>query len=120
MRRRLALAGLLCAAFLAGSAASASPLPSLSLPIRAAFYYGWFPEGWAEQGLLPHYRPSLGYYDSSKTKVIRGHIQAMLYGGIQAGIYSWWGVHQQQNNTTERFPAYLTAAHGTPFKWAIY
>jgi hypothetical protein len=100
--------------------AGAKALPSLSVPVRAAFYYGWFPEGWSADGNFPHYRPSLGYYNSSTLTVIRRHIKAMLYGGIQAGIYSWWGVRQQQNNTTARFPVYLRAAHGTPFKWAVY
>src|SRR3954447_16377787 len=31
------------------------------LPIRAAFYYPWFPQGWTQQGIFPYtnYHPSL-------------------------------------------------------------
>ena len=40
-----------------------------AFPIRAAFYYPWFPEAWNQQGYNPftNYTPSLGYYDSSTT-----------------------------------------------------
>src|SRR5438128_715245 len=64
-----------------------------SLPLRAAFYYPWFPEAWQQQGIYPYtyYTPTLGYYNSSDPTVILQHIAAMQYGGIQAGIASWWG-----------------------------
>ena len=58
--------------------------PQPSFPIRAAFYYPWFPEAWNQQGLDPftHYNPSLGFYDSIATDVIAQHIQSMEYGNI--------------------------------------
>ena len=62
-----------------------------SFPIRAAFYYPWFPEAWNQQGFNPftNYNPSLGFYDASQA-VTKQHIAAMQYGGIQAGIaYPW-------------------------------
>src|SRR4051794_386052 len=90
---------------------------SLTLPVRAAFYYAWYPENWVPG---THYSPSLGFYSSSDTTVIRKHIAAMQYGGIQAGIYSWWGLSNSGNQATSRFPTYLTAAQGTGFKWAVY
>jgi hypothetical protein len=92
---------------------------SLSFPIRAAFYYPWFPEAWTQQGIYPYtnYKPTLGYYDLSGAAIIRQQINAMLYGNIEAGIASWWG---QGSATDNRIPALLSAAAGTPFKWSIY
>lgn len=101
------------------TAAVSDPQPSF--PIRAAFYYPWFPEAWNQQGLDPftHYNPSLGFYDSSATDVIEQHIQSMEYGNIQAGIASWWG---QGTPTDLRFPALLstTDSLGSSLRWAIY
>jgi hypothetical protein len=95
--------------------------PQPSFPIRAAFYYPWFPEAWNQQGLDPftHYNPSLGFYDSSATDVIEQHIQAMEYANIQAGIASWWG---QGTPTDLRFPTLLstTDSLGSSLRWAIY
>jgi hypothetical protein len=87
--------------------------------IRAAFYYPWFPEAWAQQSYKPftNYQPVLGFYDSSDEKVIRQHIDEMLYGHITTGISSWWG---QGTPTDKRFPELLIAARGTAFTWSIY
>jgi hypothetical protein len=96
-----------------------------TFPIRAAFYYQWFPEGWNQQGLDPftHYHPTLGFYDSSNTAVIASHIKAMLYGNITVGIATWWGqpspVSPNESKRDERMPALLQGAHGTPFKWTV-
>jgi acid phosphatase type 7 len=89
-----------------------------SFPIRAAFYYPWFPEAWNQQGFNPftNYTPSLGFYDASQT-VTKQHIAAMQYGGIQAGIASWWG---QGHRTDGRIAGLLQAASGTNFRWSIY
>jgi hypothetical protein len=94
-------------------------LSSLSFPIRAAFYYPWFPEAWTQNNIYPYtnYHPSLGYYDLSDPGVIHQQISAMLYGDIEAGIASWWG---QGTPTDNRMTSLLTAAVGTPFKWSIY
>lgn len=101
--------------------ASATPLVSYqpSLPLRAAFYYPWFPEAWTQKGIYPftHYHPSLGYYDGGSLAVERAHIAAMQYGKIQAGIASWWG---QGTMTDARVPAILSAAAGTTFRWSLY
>jgi acid phosphatase type 7 len=89
-----------------------------SFPIRAAFYYPWFPEAWNQQGFNPftNYNPSLGFYDASQA-VTKQHIAAMQYGGIQAGIASWWG---QGSKTDTHIPGLLQAAAGTNFRWSIY
>jgi hypothetical protein len=90
-----------------------------NLPIRAAFYYPWFPEAWSQQGLDPftRYHPSVGFYDSSSGSVVRSHIGAMQYGNVAAGIASWWG---QGSQTDVRLPSLLAAAASTHFRWAAY
>ena len=90
-----------------------------SFPIRAAFYYPWFPEAWNQQGFNPftNYNPSLGFYDGGSQTVIKQQIAAMQYGGIQSGIASWWG---QGSRTDGRISALLQAAAGTNFRWSIY
>ena len=90
-----------------------------SFPIRAAFYYPWFPEAWKQQGMDPftHYHPSLGFYDSSSASVIHTHIAAMQYARIEVGISSWWG----QGTRTDARVSTLLAATGTgSFRWAVY
>jgi Glycosyl hydrolase family 99 len=97
------------------------PLPGSQppLPVRAAFYYPWFPESWKQQGMDPFtkYHPSLGFYDSSAPATIRQHIQAMQYGGIQVGISSWWGVGTRSDT---RLPTILANTAGSSFRWSIY
>ena len=90
-----------------------------ALPLRAAFYYPWFPEAWSQAGVFPYtnYSPSLGYYDSGSEALIRQHVAAMQYGNIQAGIASWWG---QGHPTDRRMPTILSATAGTPFRWSLY
>ncbi len=90
-----------------------------ALPLRAAFYYGWFPELWAQGGVSPYteFRPSLGLYSSGDPTVLRGHVDAMRYGGLGAGIWSWWGIG---DSTDVRFPTALAVARQTSFRWAVY
>ncbi|HYX85303.1 MAG TPA: fibronectin type III domain-containing protein [Gaiellales bacterium] len=90
-----------------------------SFPIRAAFYYPWYPQTWTVNGHYPHYTPSLGYYDSSSTAVIQQHVQAMEYGKIQVGISSWWG---QGTVTDNRLPLLLSTTQnlGSRLRWAVY
>jgi hypothetical protein len=70
-------------------------------------------------GQRPHYRPSLGYYDSSSAAVIRRHVRSMLWAHIHAGISSWWG---RGERTDQRFAQILrvTKKLRTPFRWAIF
>src|SRR5207245_5014273 len=90
-----------------------------AFPIRAAFYYPWFPESWNQQGFNPftNYTPSLGFYDSSASATLARHISAMQYAGIQAGIASWWG---QGSKTDSRVPLLLAAGASRGFKWTLY
>jgi hypothetical protein len=89
------------------------------LPIRAAFYYPWFPEAWNQQGFNPftNYTPSLGFYDSSASTTLARHIAALQYAGMQAGIASWWG---QGSKTDSRVPLLLAAGASRGFKWTLY
>ena len=91
-------------------------------PIRAVFYYPWFPEAWNQQGYNPftNYTPSLGFYDSSSVSIIQNHISALTYGNINASILSWWG---QGSQTDQRVATILGATPGSSnphFRWSIY
>ena len=92
-----------------------------SFPIRAAFYYGWYPEAWFRFSVVPYSRfhPSLDYYGASDPGVVRQQVDAMRYAHLDAGIYSWWGVDGYPP-TDARFWRYLAAARTTSFRWAIY
>jgi hypothetical protein len=108
---------------LAGSTAP-TPTPSQtdwqpSFPIRAAFYYPWFAEAWKQNGIYPYtnYTPTLGYYSSRDSAIVKKHIAMMQYGKIQAGIASWWG---QGSQTDSKIPGLLQTAAGTRFRWGLY
>lgn len=88
---------------------------SLFEPLRAAFYYGWYPEQWTSAG--HHWTSTLGTYDSADKSVIDQHIDWLKYAKINAGIYSWWGIGQP---TDLRLPLYLERAQVKDFKWGIY
>jgi hypothetical protein len=93
--------------------------PTSANPVRAAFYYPWFPLAWNQSGMDPftHYHPSPGFYDGASAAVVAGQIAAMQYGKISVGIASWWG---QGSQTDAKVPMLLSTAAGTGFKWAIY
>jgi acid phosphatase type 7 len=90
-------------------------------PIRAAFYYPWFPEAWDQAGIYPFtkYTPTAGFYDSSSTAVVQQHIRSLEYGRVEAGIASWWG---QGSRTDTRIPTLLSAtrALASGFRWSLY
>jgi hypothetical protein len=100
---------------------AAAPPASLSLPIRAAFYYPWFPESWTEAGTTPFtkFNPTLGFYDSSSVATIARHLDELAYAHVQAAIASWWG---QGRKTDQRLPTILQTTHaaGSPVRWAVY
>jgi Glycosyl hydrolase family 99 len=92
-----------------------------SFPIRAAFYYAWYPEAWFRDPVYPYspFHPSLEYYSGADPRVVRAHTDALRYAHLQAGIYSWWG-SDGYPPTDVRFWRYLAAARATPFRWALY
>jgi hypothetical protein len=85
-------------------------------PIRAAFYYPWFPETWHKDD---KFHPSLGQYSSASGSVIRRHIKALRYGRIEAGIVSWWGRGHRSDRRLAKILA-VTKSARSPFRWAIY
>jgi hypothetical protein len=91
----------------------------LPFPIRAAFYYPWFPQSWNQSHMNPftHFHPSLGFYSEDDANVIQSQVAAMKYGKIQVGIASWWG---QTHYTDGRIPALLKAGQAANFYWALY
>lgn len=93
---------------------------NLAPPIRAAFYYPWFPETWTVNGVHVSYNPLLGYYDSSSQSVVDAHIQALDYAKTNVAIASWWGAGTHNEDT--RVPQLMsrTLALGSPLKWALY
>jgi glycosyl hydrolase family 99 len=101
---------------------TAAPAAQPSFPIRAAFYYPWFPEGWTQEGIFPYsrFRPSAGFYDSADPAVLRAHVGALVYGGFDAAVVSWWGRDEKQEQV--RVPALLAAANAVDpaFRVAIY
>ena len=94
---------------LAANRAAPGPVPpppttEVGWPVRAAFYYPWFPESehWATR-----YTPSLGKYDSSNPRVLATHVAQARYAGLDAFIASYWG---QGTPTARRLPLLLDAA----------
>jgi hypothetical protein len=83
-------------------------------PIRAAFYYGWFPEteNWAS-----HYTPQLGKYDSSNPSVVATQVAQAKAAGLDAFISSWWG---RGTPTDQRLPLLLDTAKRLGFHDAPY
>ena len=90
-----------------------SPSP-VGWPVRAAFYYPWFPESenWATR-----YTPSLGKYDSSDKHVLAAHVAQAQYAGLDAFISSYWG---KDTPTAHRLPLLLDAAGSQGFHIAVY
>jgi hypothetical protein len=96
--------------------------PQPTSPIRAAFYYQWFPEGWRQAGTFPYtvFTPTAGLYDSGSAATIAAQVMSMRYGNIDAAIVSWWGPNQKSEQI--RVPALLAgAARVDPnFRIALY
>lgn len=109
------MSGLLVGGCSAPPSASPDPTAQPGFPIRAAFYYPWFPEGWTQRELSPYtrYRPAPGYYDSGARDVVAAHMRSLGYGGFQAVIVSWWGLGEKSEQL--RLPVLLaTAAEVAP------
>ena len=92
-------------------------------PIRAAFFYPWFPQNW-ERRSLPNtnYTPALGHYASLDDATIDQQLQLAVGAHLQAFIGSWWG----RDHLTDRALQYIisrSASAGRPesdLRWAIY
>ena len=102
-----------------GSRLTTTPA-NLSFPVRAAFYYPWFPETWTVRGRHVAYRPGLGYYSSSEAAVVRSHVRQLQHARIEAAIASWWGPNTHFESV--RLPLLLstTVSLAPSLKWAVY
>src|SRR5215211_1386761 len=85
-----------------------------SWPVRAAFYYPWYPETehWAMR-----YAPTLGKYDSSDPHVLATHVAQARYAGLDAFISSYWG---KDTPTARRLPLLLEIAAQQGFHMSAY
>src|SRR5205809_6437338 len=71
-----------------------------TFPVRAAFYYPWFPETWGPVGNRhTHYTPPLGYYNSRDAATIDDHVARLECGGVNVVIVCWRG---QGSKTDQR------------------
>jgi hypothetical protein len=86
-----------------------------AFPIRAAFYYPWYPENFQPPG--SHYMPSAGHYSVDESATVDRQIEDMQYAGLQAGIESWWG---QGTREDKRLPLLMTEAAKLGFSWSAY
>ncbi len=92
-------------------------------PIRAAFFYPWFPHAWEQGGVDPftNFTPSLGRYSSSQESTIRTQLDLAVDANLDAFIASWWG---KGHHTDKALPALLDttvgASSGSHIKWSIY
>jgi hypothetical protein len=93
---------------------------SLLFPVRAAFYYPWFPETWTVRGRHVRYRPALGYYDSSNRAVARSHVRQLQYGRFEAAIASWWGPGTHFESARVPLLLATTVSLGASVKWSLY
>ena len=68
--------------------------PSLVPPIRGAFYFPWYPNGWDQLGYTPftRYTPTLGaYYDQAVPTILQQHLAWAKYANIDVLIPTWRG-----------------------------
>jgi RNA polymerase sigma factor (sigma-70 family) len=92
-----------------------STIVNTSLPVRAAFYYPWYPDNFAAGDT--HYTPSAGYYSVDDPSTVDRQIEDMQYGGLQAGIASWWGQGLRED---KRMPLLMSEAAKLGFSWSVY
>jgi RNA polymerase sigma factor (sigma-70 family) len=95
--------------------ATTAPVTNTKLPVRAAFYYPWYDENFTEGG--SHYTPSAGRYDVDDPATVERQIKDMQYGGLQAGISSWWGKDKRED---KRLPLLMSKGAELGFSWTVY
>jgi hypothetical protein len=92
----------------------------MEFPIRATFYYPWYPETFTVDGNLAHYKPSLGWYSSSDPMVARAHIDSMIYANIELSIASWWGQDSHLDRARLTMLLDKTIAINASLRWTVY
>ncbi len=97
------------------SKAPTPPIVNTALPVRAAFYYPWYPDNFAPGDT--HYTPSAGNYSVDDPATVDRQIQDMQYGGLNAAIVSWWG---QGTREDKRMPLLMAQAAKLDFSMTVY
>lgn len=85
-------------------------------PLRAAFYYPWYPETWGPSDPQTHFEPVLGYYDTEQ--VLAKHAAELVYARVNLGIASWWGPGTHREDVI--LPQLLEVSKGTRLGWTVY
>ena len=64
-----------------------------SYPIRAGFFYPWYPQAWTQSYIFPYtnYHPSFGNYSSIDDALIDAQLRLIAKAHLTAMISSWWG-----------------------------
>src|SRR3954469_15011535 len=102
------------------SAPAATGAAAPTTPIRAAFYYPWYPETWHDKGgPTLHAYPSIGKYASADPLLQVQHIRSMEYAGMDAMISEWTPPPHYRDTRLKQFMA-TAASIGSPLKSAIY
>ncbi|MFC1433778.1 sigma-70 family RNA polymerase sigma factor [Streptacidiphilus sp. N1-3] len=97
------------------AAPKAAAIVNTRLPLRAAFYYPWYPENFSGGG--SKYTPSAGKYSVDVPSTVDRQIKDMQYAGLQAGISSWWGVGKRED---KRLPLLMSEGAKLGFSWTVY
>ncbi|MDX6351362.1 MAG: hypothetical protein QOF84_6152 [Streptomyces sp.] len=97
------------------AAKKTATVTNTKLPVRAAFYYPWYPENFTAGG--SQYTASAGKYDVDKASTVDRQIKDMQYGGLQAGISSWWGAGKRED---KRLPLLMSEGSKLGFSWTVY
>ncbi len=93
-------------------------------PIRAAFFYPWFPQAWTQQGIYPYtnYHPSFGFYSSMDDTIVDQQLTLAKQAHLDVFISSWWGIGHYTDSALQHIIARSERA-GSPdpaLRWAIY
>ncbi|MFJ5259722.1 sigma-70 family RNA polymerase sigma factor [Streptomyces sp. NPDC088387] len=109
----------------AGQTEKAAPKPAdppkstaadTELPVRAAFYYPWYEQNPVTDG-GSKYTASAPDYDQDDPATVERQIKDMQYGGLQAGIASWWGPGTEEDR---RMPLLMSEGAELGFSWSAY
>ncbi len=94
---------------------SPTPTPTeipIELPVRAALYWPFSMEDWADAKDTP----TLGKYDSSDPKIIEKQIVLMQKGSIDAGIVPW---ETSESLLDQQFNTLMNVSKDSGFHWSV-
>lgn len=96
--------------------ATPTPLPSMTFPIRLAYYYPWYPQQWVTGHV---YTPAWGEYNSSDSRVMESHLTWANYAHLDGFISSWHGPGDNTDYRLQAWLNYTTASAYPNFKWTL-